>query len=212
MKKSAAIFALAALGVSAQATTLTFHNMASGLSTGVSISFNGTAMNVSAGPQEVSLNGGTRFNAYCVDLSHWNSAGSSYGVNVNGLSTVANSGKVENLFEKYSLGVNSASTGAAFQLALWDIVYDGGDGLSSGSFKASGLSSNVASLFGTYVGGASTPGGTAMNFSVYNATSHGANGDKYQNLMSAAPVPEPATMVVLATGALALYRKRRNNA
>lgn len=209
MNKSLAIFALAALGVSAQATTLTFHNMASGLSTNASISFNGNSMNVAAGPQEVSLNGGSHFNAYCIDLSHWNSAGSSYGVNVGGLSTVTNAFKVENLFEKYSLGVNNSATGAAFQLALWDIVYDNGDGLGAGSFKASGLSSNVANLFGTYVGGAATTGGTAMNFNVYNATSHGYNGDKYQNLMSATPVPEPATMVVLASAAVVAIRRRR---
>ncbi len=166
-------------------------------------------MNVAAGPQSVKLNGGSNFNAFCIDLDHWNTSGSSYGVNVLGIGSVANSTMVKNLFENFLSDVTNSVNGAAFQIALWDAVADGGDGLNSGRFKASNLSSEVAAKVGVYAGGYNTQGGTPLLFSVYDPTSHGYNGNKNQGLISAEAVPEPATMALLAAVAGSFIRRKR---
>ena len=110
----------------------------------------------------------------------------------------------------YLNGLNtvvSQDTGLAFQLAIWDIIHDGGDGLSSGQVSTStfiGLTLTQISLANSYVqlsNGHSVTSGVSIyqNFDRYT-------GAPAQNLIGAAVPggnvsnPEPSTWAMLLAG------------
>lgn len=102
--------------------------------------------------------------------------------------------------------VNSADTGLAFQLAIWDIVHDNGDGLSAGLVQSSassvvGLTQNQVDLANGYIN-------TSLGHSVTTGVSIYQNfdptsGAPAQNLVGA-DAPEPSTLVFAAIGFLIL--------
>lgn len=211
MNKLSLIAVLGIAAVAAHATDLNFHGMVGGKSKAVKIRYNGDTMNVVAGAMNIDIDGGPNFEAYCVDLDHWNSGGMSYGVDIQGINTLNNAQMIRNLWENHALSINSKNEGAAFQLAIWDAMVDGGDGVSSGNFRAYNLSSGLQSKLNFYQNSYNTPGTTQFDFSVFKATSHGSSCEKYQDLMTGSPVPEPATMVGIALAGLAVLKRRKSN-
>lgn len=199
--------ALGLVGAANASSLFTYHGLVSEMSKSVNISFNGKSMTVGAGLAMISLNGGSKFGGMCVDLEHFNSNGSSYQVNVK---PIAERGPTANraawLFAQNANKITSKDMGAALQLAIWDVLYDGGDGLSSGKLKSS-VTGNVKTLTNNLLTSSKSKSGDAWYF---QALSHGYKNDKNQDYMST--VPEPATMATLAVGALALTRRRRRNA
>lgn len=210
MKKALVLAGVSTLALvtSAQAVTLNFEGMVGGKSQSVKIKYNGDTMNVMAGAMKVNLDGGDSFEAYCIDLDHWNSNGMSYNVNVGGLGGVNNANLVKNLWENFASDVTSKTKGAAFQLALWDAIVDGGDGIHTGSFRALDLSSSLKNQVSAYQASYNSPATLEYTFQTFNPTWHGHNGEKYQALMTGEAVPEPATLLALGTAATMLLRKR----
>lgn len=196
--------ALAACGVASASSLFTYHGLVSEMSRAVEITYGGNTMTVGAGLALVSLDGGARFGGMCVDLNHWNSQGNSYQVDVKPIAERgAGATQAAHLFGKYATTIDSKDKGAALQLAIWDILYDGGDGLDAGTFR-SAASSSVKSLTTDYIAESAGKSGSGYYF---KALTHGSNNNKNQDYMGT--VPEPASMAVLLTGALALARRRR---
>jgi hypothetical protein len=194
---------------SAQAVNLTINGMAPGLHEVVTINYNGQNRNVYAGAQSVSVDGASPINLYCIDLDHGNQAGYNYNANIIGVGSVSSGTLIANLFSHEWTGVNNSVEAAAFQLALWDIVTDGADGLAVGNFKATGTSSAIATQTAHYLDQSATAGPEALFLQVYEATNHGPNGDRFQDLIGAEAVPEPISLFAVGAIAAAVIRRKR---
>lgn len=204
MKKATILLAGIVSATAANATTLTFHNVISGKFQNLQVNLGGTNSNVAAGAMSVSIDGGAKFTAFCVDLLHWNSNGSSYAINVKPMSDSGpNGNRAAWLFNNYAAGVNTTQKGAALQLALWDVSHDGGDGLSNGWFKSS-VSGSLLTEANNLISASVGQSGSAYWL---EAVSHGNDGKRNQNLMAA--VPEPSSIAALLIGGAAILRRRK---
>lgn len=87
------------------------------------------------------------YDSLCVDLFHDISIYSTYQVTANAVTTINNGGRVAWLYTNWaalgsmstaaqSLGISTSEAGMGLQLAIWDIIHDGGDGLASGQIRA----------------------------------------------------------------------------
>ena len=111
--------------------------------------------------------------------------------------------------------VNSADTGLAFQLAIWDIVHDNGDGLAAGLVQNSstsfiGLTQIQMDLATGYIN-SSVGHSATLGLNVYLNTDP-TTGAPAQTLIGlAAPVPEPATgsLAVLGIAYLVMHARKK---
>ncbi len=174
---------------------------------GVHITYKGSSYNVLSGPMSAKYNGGPAFEAYCVDLDHWNTGNPSiYTVSPSPITNLTYGGRAAYLYNKYAASVDTKAKGAALQLAIWDVVTDNGDGLGNGQFKSSGLTTEVKNLANSYLADSAGKSGMAVLFS---AVDHGVRCDKNQNFMG--PVPEPASLAAFGIGIASLLRRRKKN-
>jgi hypothetical protein len=122
---------------------------------------------------------------------------------------------IKSLFDtSYAIALNSATNSAAFQLALWEIVYENpanGWGVSSGSGQffttTSGAVANAANTMLAGLGG--TPTGN------FNVTYWQSNTVGKQDLVTVSEVPLPAAVWLFGSGLVGLgilSRKRRKAA
>lgn len=210
-----AVGALLSISTMSHAVQLNFDGMKANQFQTVKIKFNGQTSTVSAGTMAIRV-GGQAYDAYCVDLDNWNKTGDKYDVSVKSLSAIgANSNYIKNIYAQFSGGVNSGNTGAALQLAIWDALVDGGDGIDKGNFRAYNLNSSVSGLVSNYLAAKDNSSMTdAFTYKYFEATSHQSGWDcnRFQNLMAGEAVPEPMTMIGLGGLALAALKKRRRNA
>jgi len=204
--------ALMAVGTTANASLLTVESLTPGKYGIVNIEFNNQSLNVYAGALQTRLDGGAAFDAYCVDLTHFDYLPANYEVSVDTTQSLTNGDRIGKLYNTYASQVHSGDSGAALQLAIWDVLVDGGDGLNTGNFKASGYSNDAFTQFSAML--ADPLSGANPTASYYQAANHDNNLN--QNLIGpyqgSAPVPEPASMAVLGLGALGVLRRRKNRA
>lgn len=111
------------------------------------------------------------------------------------------------MFNSYVPAMTQGWQAAAFQLAAWDIVADGGDGLATGRIQsASTTNSTILAAASALV--AASQGKSDNTGIFYQPTA----GPRYsQTLFEAAdnPVPEPSTYLLMGVGLLALSQLRR---
>lgn len=104
---------------------------------------------------------------------------------------------------------SSANNSAAFQLALWESVYDDDNSISTGAFRAS-ASSQVEAITAGYLTAAANYSGPS-NWDLTYLESTATN--RRQNLVTAAPspVPLPASglMLLAAVGGLVVSRRSK---
>ena len=113
----------------------------------------------------------------------------------------------------------SAAAGAGFQLAIWDILTDNGDGFSAGKVQKSTGTATNATVLADAIGYETASAGksSATQFVIYNNTT--TQGVKVQTLMGLWPTdggpvpetPEPASIIMIFSGLalIGLSRIRR---
>ncbi len=219
--KSTAAAVLAFVAVSAQADTVALPDFAFS-SEAVTVNVTGVTLgtvNDSAGAFKTSLNGGASFLSYCIDLTQpaaLYGSDSSYTRIAGGSYSFANSGAATNLSKLFTFAgslVNSAPTSAAFQLAVWEIVYESpSNTYSMGSGRAvfgpgQGNATTIA-LADSWLSALGTTTATAPISILSSASS--------QDLVyggATAPIPEPSTyaLMIAGLGALGFVARRRSN-
>ncbi len=159
---------------------------------------------VNAGPFRLNAgNGFGNFVAFCIDLSKAIANGSTYTTASASAHGASVDDAIDRLFTSAYSGISSAVQGAAFQLALWEIITDTGSAydLGSGDFIASSNMGveNQANAYLAALGGAST-GGFRLTY---------LNSGDSQNLVTVSPVPLPAAAGMLALGLASFFGLRR---
>jgi hypothetical protein len=194
---------LASLSLSAaSASTLTV--IAADYSRGeaITIRYNRSLESVFAGAINIAVDG-VRQSAVCVDLDH-TIGEETILVNPTSPTSVSNGLRIAWLVVNKLPAVVDPSFGAALQLAIWDILYDGGDGMTAGAVQLASLSDPLAPMAQSYV--ASSVGKSSSAAYAFKAAS--INPDR-QTLMSAAnydsaPVPEPSEYALVGSGLIGL--------
>ncbi len=172
----------------------------------VNLKVDGADGSHSAGVIRISYDGSPAFDVFCVDLF----TSISYGV-YDSYTIAPRPERYEdraawlykNLYNTST--VNTTALGAAFQIAIWDIVHDGGDGANAGRIRSNAnTGSAIVNAWTSYL--------TASNghsYSGVNIYINARNNVPAQTLMGVEN-PEPGTIVMMSAGlALIAVRMRR---
>ena len=178
------------------------------LSEDVTIFFRGRPMgdrrlNVAAGAFGVS-DGGSDWLAFCIDLFQTYNIPADFDV----VGAPGGEGspffqRLDKLYTSYFAGVDTSVEAAAFQIAIWEILYDGSFNLVDGEFRLAGVGDAVLSQVKAYLAGLDQQSGGGYAFTFLK-------NDGYQDLVIASPVPLPAGALLLlgALGAMGVVRRK----
>lgn len=179
-----------------------------------------TPRNVVAGEIMVNLDGDNLL-AYCIDL--FTSLGyQTYSTTLGDPLGYTGGGRAAWIYDNYAAEVETNASAASLQLALWDVVHDGGDGLNRGRIQ---LASSVSGILRTATEGiiSASAGQSSDRASIlYNLSL--ANGTRAQTLITSRrgpdpdmpneEVPEPSTFWLAGGALVGLYflGQKRGNA
>lgn len=197
-----ATFAIIGLSGTAHANVLQL----GGQSSSIHFVENGTPRTIGGGSFDPSvLDGRSLDYLYCVDMDNTISLGSNYTyTTVNNTaeihgSAVNNADKVAYLLGKYGVG-GQGDQATALQAAIWHEVYGANYHLDTSYYV--GSTSNVTTLYNTYVGEADTNTGDVSKFIWINPDTDVNVVTKCQGLVTSSPTPEPSTYALMGIGGL----------
>jgi hypothetical protein len=189
-----------------------------------------------AGTLTGSINGGTSFDTYCVDLNDvvflsGKNGTSSFAVNALPITSLTggNGAGVGFLYDQFATTIadeaNGASKnidGAALQVAIWKVEYDNGGPLSSGHFQMADSSNRYSIQHEVFAQATSYlsayNGSQAGDATWYEAVSHPvvSGVTTNQNMIGPAtistqgiPTPEPSSIVMAGVGMIAVLAYAR---
>ncbi|MFN7016554.1 MAG: PEP-CTERM sorting domain-containing protein [Fimbriimonadales bacterium] len=158
----------------------------------------GSTLNVKAGEYVLNPTTAPRNWAFCVDLDHVVQLNQTYTYEL--WLAYGRVGALLNLRDSFLTGSDLNKKGAGFQVALWEIAHDhalgNADNLNGGAFRYTAdatVAGYASSLLSATLGQA--------DYYYFLRSTNGA-----QNL---AMVPEPASLIALATGFVGLIARRR---
>jgi len=197
------------LASAAGASTITVYNVGFGRN-GVSMLLNGSTTPAAEYATEILITkGGTNYIAYCLDL--FTGIGLDTYDTTTGLpNSYPNGLRAAWLFENYFQLTTYAEQAVALQVAIWDVIHDGGDGLTSGNIQLDPtLEAALLPLANALV--LASFGQSSMNATIlYNTVI--SNGAPAQTLITSADAfdtPEPGTVALTAAGLASLWAFRR---
>ena len=117
--------------------------------------------------------------------------------------------KLQALFDSsYSAALTSTAKSAGFQVAAWNLIYDGDLSVDTGSFQQNGSSASKTAANAFLAAAGSYGGGKKYNLTFLESTK---TPTRSQNLVTVAAVPIPAAglMLIGALGGLFAARRRR---
>ncbi|MBX3110387.1 MAG: PEP-CTERM sorting domain-containing protein [Fimbriimonadaceae bacterium] len=210
MKKALSLVTLSfASALSFASLTLHVDGQISGQHAGIDVKYFGNSKSWGAGPFSGNLDGGATFRMYCVDLDHTVSPPDNYEVDpqfIPGLSLSDRHHWAMQLYNKFDSTVDNATKGAALQMAIWEVMVDGNGDLAHGNFKDNGTTAAIRNLADTFL----ATDMTGVSDEGYWLKSVNHRDGQNQDMIG--PVPEPASMSVLALGAAGLLRRRNKKA
>lgn len=210
---------LTILTAPAQAGVFTLTGVDSGKGANVQYYHNGTTASGFAGVIFGTYNGVSVSPLFCVDLFTDINYGN-YDSNPLTPNLVRHEDRAAWLYINRLSTVVSADTGLALQVAIWDIVHDGGDGLAAGAGLVNSSATSLINLTQLQIDLAtayileSKGKSVTSGVSIYQNFAQGTHAAA-QNLMGVqAPVPEPTTLVMAAAGVAGIVfaRFRAKNA
>jgi hypothetical protein len=222
--KSIAAAVLALGAATAQADTVSLPGYAFGAPLAVTVNVTGLtvgSINEGAGAFTTSVNGGASFLSYCIDLTQPVAVGgasdSSYTRVAGGSYSFANPGTAASLSKLFTFAgslVNSNSSSAAFQLAVWEIIYESpSNAYSMTSGRASfgtqdAREAATITLADSWLNALSSTPATAP---ISILASPGSQDLVYGG--ATAPIPEPSTYALMIAGlaGLGFVARRRSN-
>jgi hypothetical protein len=182
------------------------------LSRYLSINSTGISGGVYAGPfRLVGSNGFGNFVAFCIDLAQYLTSGKDYSVAGSSKFGSAVDANIDRLFTSVYSSISTAVQGAAFQVALWEIISDtsGSYNLAGGNFSVdnASYSASVIGQANQYLNGLATAGTGGYRLSFLQSSVG-------QDLVTISPVPLPAAAGMLGLGLASLFglRRRRRKA
>jgi hypothetical protein len=144
--------------------------------------------------------GGGSFAAWCVDIYSWlntSSSGASYtltsGTSFFGGSSIVTA--LERLASQHLASIDTVAESGAFQLAVWEIVYEnsGTYDLGTGNFRVASASGGAISTANSWLAGLGS-GARTMTLGIWASSSS-------QDLaVFAAPIPEPEIYAMMLAG------------
>jgi hypothetical protein len=161
----------------------------------------------------------TNFYAFCADYFQPVTPGQTYTFETRTFTDLPNIGsnslkaaRFQELFDRfYDVAGTNSTAGGAFQVAVWELLFDGASSgtpsLTSGDFQASN-NAGVTNLAQSWLNtiddnGAAAPSTTKNILGLYNSN--------FQDQLTIVPnpVPAPAGLVLLGLGGLALAARRK---
>jgi len=206
LKRAAALLACLLAFGGAQADTVKITGFLGGRSAGVDLDTprNG---NFSAG-EFTGLWNGNSFSAMCVDVNHDLSFGTTY-TNYTAMTpaaygfTATQVGLFNRLYtDYYATSHTNGVNAAAFQIAVWEITYDGNGALNhgAGTFTlGAGGNATAKSTAASWLSSLTPLASSAWTFTVLDSRVTGGQ-SATQDLLVAIPVPEPETYALLLAG------------